>query len=130
MKGTIFLQIGGTFCQNGTTFVAEFWLFTEMVPLLFVVLYFSPIVPFLLQKLCRFPKWYLFGELNPLNPLGDESFCMSLFEYSPQKWPNSHSQKLFLSYGTTVCYQDVLQLPVPVNTLHTINLNAKSHNLL
>ena len=54
----------------------------------------------------------------------------SLFENSPRKWPNSHSQKLFLSNGKIVYYQDVLQLPVPLNTLHTIHLNAKSHNLL
>ena len=58
---------------------------------------------------------------------------MSLFENSPRKWPNSRSQKLFLVFlrnGKIVYYQDVLQLPVPLNTLHTIHLNAKSHNLL
>ena len=43
--------------QNGTTFVAEFWLFTEMVSVLFVnFLYFSPIVPFLLQNFAVFPN--------------------------------------------------------------------------
>ena len=52
------------------------------------------------------------------------------FEYSPLKWPKTHTQKLFLSYGKIVYYQDVPQLPVPLNTLHTIHLNAKSHNLL
>ena len=35
-----------------------------------------------------------------------------------------------LRNGKIVYYQDVLQLPVPLNTLHTIHLNAKSHNLL
>ena len=36
MIGTIFLQIGGKFPKNGTTFVADFWLFTEiMEPVLF-----------------------------------------------------------------------------------------------
>ena len=58
---------------------------------------------------------------------------MSVFENSPRKWPNSHSQKLFLSLlrnGKILSYQDVLQLPVPLNTLNTIHLNAKSHNLL
>ena len=29
-----------------------------------------------------------------------------------------------------VYYQDILQLPLPLNTLHTIHLNAKSHNLV
>ena len=51
---------------------------------------------------------------------------MSLFENSPRKWPKT--QKLFLSNGKIVYYQDVLQLPVPLNTLHNIHLNAKSHN--
>ena len=58
---------------------------------------------------------------------------MSLFENSSRKCPNSHSQKLFFSLlrnGKIVYYQDILQLPVPLNTLHTIHLNAKSHNLL
>ena len=59
---------------------------------------------------------------------------MSIFENSPRKWPNFHSQKLFLSNGKIVYYvlqlPDVLQLPVPLNTLHTLHLNAKSHNLL
>ena len=36
----------------------------------------------------------------------------------------------FLSYGKIVYYQDVSQLPVPLNTLHTIHLNTKSHELL
>ena len=36
----------------------------------------------------------------------------------------------FLRNGKIVYYQDILQLPVPLNTLHTIHLNAKSHNLL
>ena len=53
---------------------------------------------------------------------------MSLFENSPRKWPNSHSQKLFLSNGKIVYYQDLLQLPVPINTLHTKHLNAKSRD--
>ena len=65
-----------------------------------------------------------------LNKGGGGGGDMSLFENSPRKWPNSHSQKLFLRNGKTVYYQDVLQLPVPLNTLHTIHLNAKSHNLL
>ena len=55
---------------------------------------------------------------------------MSVLEYSSRKWPKTHYQKLFLSDGKIVYYQDVLQLPVPLNTLHTIHLNAKSHNLL
>ena len=59
---------------------------------------------------------------------------MSLFENSPRKWPNSHSQKLFLNpfmkWQNNILSIDVLQLPVPPNTLHTIHLNAKSHNLL
>ena len=58
---------------------------------------------------------------------------MRIFENSPRKWANSHSQKLFLRNSKIVCYQDILQLPVPLNTLHTIqgiHLNAKSHNLL
>ena len=54
---------------------------------------------------------------------------MSIFENSPRKWPNFHSQKLFLSNGKIVYYvlqlPDVLQLPVPLNTLHTLHLNAK-----
>ena len=29
------------------------------------------------------------------------------FEYSPRKWPKSHTQKLFLSNGKIVYYQDV-----------------------
>ena len=29
-----------------------------------------------------------------------------------------------------VYFQDVPQLPVPLNTLHTIHLNAKSHDVL
>ena len=37
----------------------------------------------------------------------------------PRKWPNSHTQKLFLRNGKIVYYQDVPQLPVPLNTLHT-----------
>ena len=37
---------------------------------------------------------------------------------------------VFLSNGKIVYYQDVLQLPVPLNTLHTIHLNAKFHKLL
>ena len=52
------------------------------------------------------------------------------FKNSPRKWPNSHSQKLFLRNDEIVYYQDILQLPVPLNTLHTMDLNAKSHNLL
>ena len=58
---------------------------------------------------------------------------MSLFENSPRIWPNFHSQKLFLNIfrnGKLVYYQDVLQLPVPLNTLHTMHLNAKSNKLL
>ena len=55
---------------------------------------------------------------------------MSIFEYSPRKWPKSHTQRLFLSYGKIVYYQDFPQLLVPLNTLHTIHLNAKSHDLL
>ena len=58
---------------------------------------------------------------------------MRIFENSSRKWPNSHSQKLFLRIfekWQIVYYQDILQLPVPLNTLHTIHLNAKSHNLL
>ena len=58
---------------------------------------------------------------------------MRIFEYPPRKWPKTHTQKLFLSIlsnGKIVYYQDVPQLPVPLNTLHTIHLNAKSHNLL
>ena len=45
-------------------------------------------------------------------------------ENSQRKWPNSHTQKLFLRNGKIVYYQDILQLPVPVNTLHAIHLNA------
>ena len=61
---------------------------------------------------------------------------ISIFENSPRKWPNSHLQKLFLSLfgkwqnNIIIYYQNVLQLPVPLNTLHIIHLNAKSHNLL
>ena len=58
---------------------------------------------------------------------------MSIFENFPRKWPKSHAQKLFvfiLSNGKIVYYQDVPQLTVPLNTLHTIHLNAKSHDLL
>ena len=55
---------------------------------------------------------------------------MSIFEYSPRKWPKSHTQKIFLSNGKIVYYQDVPQLQVPLNTQHTIHLNAKSHDLL
>ena len=55
---------------------------------------------------------------------------MRIFENSQRKWPNFNTQKLFLSNGKIVYYQDILQLPVPLNTLHTIHLNAKSHNLL
>ena len=55
---------------------------------------------------------------------------MSIFEYSRQKWPKSHTQKLFLINGKIVYYKDVPQLPVPLNTLHTIHLNTKSHDLL
>ena len=45
----------------------------------------------------------------------------------------SYSQiifELFLGNGEIVYYQDVPQLPVPLNTLHTINLNVKSQELL
>ena len=42
------------------------------------------------------------------------------FEYSPRKWPKSHTQKLFLSNG--IWQNSILsrcpQLPVPVNTLY------------
>ena len=55
---------------------------------------------------------------------------MSIFENSPRKWPKTHNQKLFLSNGKIVYYQDVPQLPVPLNTLHTIHIIVKSHNLL
>ena len=37
---------------------------------------------------------------------------------------------IFLRNGKIAYYQDILQLPVPLNTLHNIHLNAKSHNLL
>ena len=37
MVGSIFLQIGGKFPKMVPFFVAEFWLFTEMVPVLFVI---------------------------------------------------------------------------------------------
>ena len=39
---------------------------------------------------------------------------MSIFEYSPRKFLKTHSQKLFLSNGKKVYYQDVLQLTVPL----------------
>ena len=55
---------------------------------------------------------------------------MSIFDYSPRKWPENLTQKLFLSTGKIVYYQDVPQLTVPLNTLHTVHLNAKSHDLL
>ena len=55
---------------------------------------------------------------------------MSIFDYSLRKWPENLTQKLFLSTGKIVYYQDVPQLTVPLNTLHTVHLNAKSHDLL
>ena len=42
----------------------------------------------------------------------------------------SHTQEIFLSNGKRVYYQDVPQLPVPLNTLHTVHLKAKSHDLI
>ena len=51
---------------------------------------------------------------------------MSIFEYSSRKWPKTHTQKPFMSNGKRVYYQDVPQLPVPLNTQHIIHLNAKS----
>ena len=57
---------------------------------------------------------------------------MSIFEYSPQIWPKTHTQQQFLNIfnnGKIVYYQDFPQLPVPLNTLHTIHLNANSHDL-
>ena len=44
---------------------------------------------------------------------GDEYF---IFELSPQKWPKTLTLKLFLSNGK-IDYQDVPQLPVPLNDL-------------
>ena len=74
MISTIFLQIS----QNGTTLVAEFWLFTEMVPVLFVIFRTLPkwyhisvfkffhttrMVPFLLLNFGTFIKWYQLYQL-------------------------------------------------------------------
>ena len=50
---------------------------------------------------------------------------MSIFESSSRKWPNTHTQKLFLSNGKIVYYQDVLQLPVPLYTLHSTHYTFK-----
>ena len=51
---------------------------------------------------------------------------MSIFEYIPRE--NGQLKNYFwafLSNGKIVYYKDVPQLPVPLNTLHTIHLNAK-----
>ena len=53
---------------------------------------------------------------------------MSISEKSPRKWPKSHTQQLFLSNGKIVYNQGVPQFPVPLNALHTVHLNAKSHD--
>ena len=34
---------------------------------------------------------------------------MNMFEYSARKWPKTHTQKLFLSNGKIVYYQNVPQ---------------------
>ena len=62
-------------CSNGTIFwllfVAEFWNFSKMVPFLFVIFgtfllpnfrtfLNSQLVPYLLQNVCPFRKWYYF----------------------------------------------------------------------
>ena len=60
-----------------------------------------------------------------------------ILENSPRKWPNSHSQKFSKTLippppplrNGKIVYQDILRLPVPLNTLHNVHLNAKSHNL-
>ena len=55
---------------------------------------------------------------------GHEHFCVF-----PAKMAKDYFI-VFLSDGKIVYYQDVPQLPVPLNTLQTIHLNAKSHDLL
>ena len=56
---------------------------------------------------------------------------MSLFENSPQKWPNSHSQKLFWSLFKKWQNSILSRCSAITSTSkYTIHLNAKSHNLL
>ena len=55
---------------------------------------------------------------------------MRIYENSPTKMAKFSFSKTILRNGKIVYYQDILQLPVPLNTLHTMHLNAKSLNLL
>ena len=52
-------------------------------------------------------------------------------ENSPRKWPNSHSQKLFLRIFEKWQNSILSRCSAITSTSkNTINLNAKSHNLL